>query len=55
MTVAELRDMLAKANPDATVKFEDVYGEYGRFTDPVPVTGMVYDRTEVILTNEDTS
>ena len=52
MTVKELRDRLAEADPDATVKFKDFDGKYGRFTDPVPVTGMVYDSLEVVLTNE---
>ena len=50
MTVKELINMLTQTdiNPDAPVFFEAKYDEVGRS----PVTGMEYDRTEVILTDE---
>ncbi len=47
MTVQELRDMLAEAEPDARVVFSDLYSSSFGI-----VTGMAYDSTEVVLTNE---
>ena len=41
-------EMLLKTNQDAECKMRDVYDE-----GDAPVTGVIYDQSEVILTSED--
>ena len=51
MKVKELYEMIENCRADAEVQIQQVYGAEG----PSKVTGMIYSKDRVILTDEDTS
>jgi hypothetical protein len=55
MTVIDLIEQLQRLEPDAEVRAMDVYGEPDLEGEGFPITGMVFDNQNVMLTNETTN
>lgn len=55
MTAAQLIEILKRMTPTAKIRAMDIYGEVDYNGSGFPINGVVYDSTEIILTNEDYS